>query len=90
MLKLVKIALAKKYIYDLPGLHQSLRKVIRLKISKYRPIYALPVFVRLFEKLITNQIYQHMNDNGYFSSEQSVFLRPHSTVASLVNRVRLH
>ena len=35
-------------------------------------------------KLIANQLYQHMNDNGYFSSEQSGFLRLHSTVTSLV------
>ena len=34
--------------------------------------------------LIANKLYQHMNDNGYFSSEQSRFLRLHSTVTSLV------
>ena len=36
----------------------------------YRPISVLPVIARLFYKLIANQLYQHMNDNGYFSSEQ--------------------
>ena len=53
-------------------------------MSNYRPISVLPVISRLFEKLIANKLYQHMNDNGYFSSEQSGFLRLHSTVTSLV------
>ena len=51
--------------------------------SNYRPISVLPVISRLFEKLVANQLYQHMNDNGYFSSEQSGFLRLHSTVTCL-------
>jgi len=53
-------------------------------VSNFRPISVLPVIARLFEELIANQLYQHMNDNGYFSSEQSGFLRLHSTVTKLV------
>ena len=53
-------------------------------MSNYRPISVLLVISRLFEKLIANQLYQHMNDNGSFSFEQSGFLRLHSTVTSLV------
>ena len=52
--------------------------------SNYRPISVLPVISRLFEKLVTNQLYQHMNDNGYFSPDQSGFLRLHSTVTCLL------
>ena len=33
---------------------------------------------------MANQLYQHMNDNGYFSLEQSGFLRLHSTVTCLL------
>ena len=55
----------------------------KAEMSNYRPISVLPVIARLFEKLIANKLYQHMNDNGYFSSEQSGFLRFHSTVTSL-------
>ena len=40
----------------------------------------LPVISKLFEKLVADQLYRHMNDNGYFSSHQSGFLRLHSTV----------
>ena len=56
----------------------------RAEMSNYRPISVLPVIARLFEKLIANKLYQHMNDNGYFSFEQSGFLRLHSTVTSLI------
>ena len=52
--------------------------------SKYRPISVLPVISRLFEKLATNQVYQHMEDNGLFSSGQSAYLRLHSTVTHLL------
>ena len=33
---------------------------------------------------MANQLYQHINDNGYFSSEQSGFLRLHSTDTCLL------
>ena len=52
--------------------------------SNYRPISVLPVISRLFEKLAADQLYQHMYDNGLFSSEQSGFLRLHSTVTCLL------
>ena len=53
-------------------------------MSYYRPLSVLPVIARLFEKLIANKLYRHVNDNGNFSSEQSRCLRLHSTVTSLV------
>ena len=52
--------------------------------SNYRHILVLPVILRLFEKLVTNQLYQYMYDNGHFSSGQSDFLRLHSTVTCLL------
>ena len=56
----------------------------KAEMSNYRPISVLSVITRLFEKLIANQLYQHINDNGYFSSEQTGILRLQSTVTSLV------
>ena len=50
----------------------------------YRPISVLPVISRLFEKLITDQLYHYMNENGHFSHVQSGFLRLHSTATSLL------
>ena len=50
--------------------------------SNHRPISVLPVISRLFEKLVSNQLYQYMNEN--FSSGQSGILRLHSTVTCLL------
>jgi len=55
----------------------------KAEMSTYRPMSVLTVIARLFEERIANQLYQHMNDNGYFS-EQSGFLGLHSTAKSLV------
>ena len=52
--------------------------------SNHRPISVLSVISRLTEKLVANQICQHMNDNGYFSPDQSGLLRLHSTVTCLL------
>ena len=52
--------------------------------SNYRPISVLPVISRLFEKLVTIQVYKHMEDNGLFSSGESAYLRLHSTVTHLL------
>ena len=52
--------------------------------SNYRPISVLPVISRLCERLVTNQFYQHMSDNGYLSPEQSGFRKLHSTVTCLL------
>ena len=52
--------------------------------SNYRPISVLPIISRLFEKLVTNQVYQHMEDSGLFSSGQSAYLRLHSTVTYIL------
>ena len=50
----------------------------------YRPISVLPVISRLFEKLITNQLYHYMNENCHFSPVKSGFLRLHSTATNLL------
>ena len=42
--------------------------------SNYRPISVLPAISRLFEKLVSDQLYNHMNENGQFSNDQSGFL----------------
>ena len=52
--------------------------------SNYRPISVLPVISRLFEKLVFDQLYQHMEENHLFSPDQSGFLRLHSTLTCLL------
>ena len=56
----------------------------RANKSNYRPISVLPVISRLFEKLIYNQLYQFLNENGLLAPEQSGFRALHSTVSSLL------
>ena len=52
--------------------------------SNYRPISVLPVISKLFEKLVFNQLYHYMKENSLFTSDQSGFLRLHSTLTFLL------
>ena len=52
--------------------------------SNYRPISVLPVISRLFEKLVFNQLYRYLDNNGLLSTDQSGFRRLHSTVTFLL------
>ena len=52
--------------------------------SNYRPISVLPAISPLFEKLITDQLYQFMDTNGLFSTNKCGFLSLHSTLMSLL------
>ena len=52
--------------------------------SNYRPISVLPVISKLFEKLVFNQLYRYMKENSLFTSDQSGFLRLHSTLTCLI------
>ena len=58
----------------------------RTEKSNYRPISVLPVISKLFEKLVFNQLYQYMKENGLFTSEESGFLRQHSTLTCLLKQ----
>ena len=52
--------------------------------SNYHPLSVLTVISRLFEKLVFDQLYQYMKENGLFSGDQSGFLRLFSTVTCLL------
>ena len=52
--------------------------------SIYRPISILPVFSRRFETLIADQLYQYMNKNNIFSSNQPGIRHLHSTLTCLL------
>ena len=41
------------------------------------------VISKLFEKLVFNQLYQYLKENGLFTSDQIGFLRLHSTLICL-------
>ena len=50
----------------------------------YRAISVLPVVSRLFEKLVFNQLYQHLNDNCLINSSLPGFRKFHSTITCLL------
>ena len=50
----------------------------------YCPISVLPVISRLFERLLYNQLYQHLNSNNLLAPEQSGFRTLHSTLTCLL------
>ena len=52
--------------------------------SNYRPISVLPVVVRLFEKLVYDQMYSYLNDNKLLYSKQSGFSSMHSVLSCLL------
>ena len=52
--------------------------------SNYRPVSVLPDVSRLFEKLVFNQLYRHLNDNCFINSNQSGLRELHSTVTYLL------
>ena len=52
--------------------------------SNHRPISVLPIISKLFEKLVFNQLYHYLKENGIFPSELSGFLHLHSTLTCLL------
>ena len=52
--------------------------------ENYRPISVLPVISRLFERLVFNQLYQHLNTIYLLAASQSGFRTLHSTAIALL------
>ena len=55
-------------------------------LNNYRPITVLPTFARIFEKLIYEQLYSYLVDNGLLGNQQWGFRSFHSTVLVLNNK----
>ena len=54
-------------------------------IKNYRPISLLPIFSKIFEKLIFNAIYNHLQINNLLASQQSGFRPVDSCVSQLLS-----
>ena len=52
--------------------------------ENYRPISLLPIFSKIFEKVIYDAIYKHLCDNGMLAPNQSGFCTSDSTVNQLL------
>jgi len=50
-------------------------------INNYRPISLLPIFAKVFEKIIFNNLYNHLNRNNLITKNQSGF-RPGDSVTN--------
>jgi len=53
------------------------------EFSSYRPISVLPHIVKIIEKLVHDQLLEYLLDNKILSSDQSAYLKHHSTQTSL-------
>ena len=42
-------------------------------LNNYRPISVIPAVAKIFEKIIYDQLYQYLNENGLLHSGQSGF-----------------
>ena len=52
-------------------------------LNNYRPISVIPALARVFERLIYNQIYDHLTNNNLLDSKQYGFRSLHSTALVL-------
>ena len=75
---------------EFPGLWKTVKVIPIFKEGDtnakedYKPISVLPVVSRLFEKLVFNQLYQHLNTNDLLAPSQSGFRTLHSTATALL------
>ena len=53
-------------------------------LQNYWPISVIPTVAKIFEKIIYDQLYQYLNENGLLNSGQSGFRSLHSTLTTLL------
>ena len=54
-------------------------------VNNYRPISVIPVVMKIFERLIHNQLYAFLTQQNLLSSHQSGFRSMHSTLTTLTD-----
>ena len=53
-------------------------------LNNYRPISVILTVAKIFEKIIYNQLYQYLNENGLLNSGPSGFCSLYSTLTALL------
>ena len=53
-------------------------------LNNYRPISVIPTVAKISKKIIYDQLYQYLNENGLLNSGQSGFRSLHSTFTALL------
>ena len=56
-------------------------------VKNYRPISLLPIFAKVFERLLFNSLFSHFHDNGLFTKCQSGFMPGDSCISQLLSIV---
>ena len=54
-------------------------------IKNYRPVSLLPIFSKIYERVIYNALFNYFKDNKLFTPSQSGFLPGHSCIAQLLS-----
>ena len=54
------------------------------RIKNYRPISLLPIFGKIFEKVIYNNLFTYLQENKFLSEKQSGFRRNDSCISQLI------
>ena len=62
-----------------------IKKNSKNDIKNYRPISLLPIFSKIFEKVIYNTIYKHLESNKLLANQQSGFRPGDSCVSQLIS-----
>ena len=53
-------------------------------LNNYRPISLIPTVAKIFEKIVYDQLYQYLDENGLLNSDQSGLRSLHSTLTALL------
>ena len=56
-------------------------------VKNYRPISLLPIFAKVFERLLFNSLFAHFHDNDLFTKCQSGFMPGDSLISQLLSIV---
>jgi len=59
----------------------------RLLVNNYRPISVLPVFSKIFEKLMYNRMFEFINQHAILTEHQYGFREHHSTYMALLKLI---
>ena len=61
------------------------KKGDKQSVSNYRPISLLPIFSKIFERIIFNAIFNYMDQNNFFNPNQSGFRPGDSCIHQLIS-----
>ena len=56
-------------------------------MNNYRPISLLPIFPKVFEKVVQIQLYEYLNNNNLLFKSQHGFRKNHSTESAVIELV---